>query len=313
MTIIPFLHQLPLEREVIWIEAFRKVAPDLTLRPLRELSKEERETARFTVLGNASSDELMALPNLVWAQSLWAGVDGIVDTCAAQNIALTRLVDPDMARTLSEYVLMAALSLHRNLYAHMAQQLEADWTKHCAPLPKDRTIAVLGLGEIGTVTARRLAANGFRVLGWARSQKDIETVECLSGVEGLNTLLPQTDILVLLLPLTPQTEGLVDAEFLAKTKSGVSLINGARGALIEDEALLSALDNGQVSHVVLDVFRKEPLPTHHTYWRHPRVTVTPHVAATTRPETAVPIAVANIRGFLATGQSPDTVSPKRGY
>ncbi len=313
MTLIPFLHQLSQAREAVWIDAFTLAAPELTLRPLRDLSEREKATATLAVLGDAKSDDLDALPNLVWAQNLWAGVNGIVDQCAARNIGLTRMVDPDMARTLSEYVSTAALTLHRDFPTYTKQQAHAEWVQHTVPLPESRTIGVLGLGEIGTVTAKQLAMNGFEVWGWARSQKDIADVTCLSGEDGLTRLLSHADMVVLLLPLTDATENLVDASFLSKMKQGASLINVARGGLIDDAALLSALDGGGVGHAVLDVFREEPLPLAHPFWQHPNVTVTPHVAATTRPETAAPIAAANIRAFLDTDEMPDVVSPKRGY
>ena len=154
---------------------------------------------------------------------------------------------------------------------------------------------MLGLGELGSACARALAGLNFRVSGWSRSLKTIAGVATFAGADGLRAVLAEAEIVVLLLPLTPETENLLDAPRLAGLREGTVLINPGRGALIDDTALLTALDEGRVGHATLDVFREEPLPPDHPFWRHPRVTVTPHVASETRPETASRTIAENIR------------------
>jgi hypothetical protein len=150
------------------------------------------------------------------------------------------------------------------------------------PLARDRTVAVLGLGVLGAACAQALASLNFRVLGWSRSPKSIDGVETAHGADGLDATLRQAAIVVLLLPDTPATENTLNARTLALLPKGAVIVNPGRGPLIDDDALLAALDSGQVGHATLDVFRTEPLPAEHPYWAHPKVTVTPHIASETR-------------------------------
>jgi glyoxylate/hydroxypyruvate reductase A len=154
---------------------------------------------------------------------------------------------------------------------------------------------MLGLGELGTACARALAALNFPVTGWSRRARDIPGLRCLSGEDGLRQALEGAQIVVTLLPKTPGTENLLDAWHLAWLPRGAVIVNPGRGALIDDAALLAALDAGHIGHATLDVFRVEPLPPDHPYWHHPRVTVTPHIAAETRPDSASRVIAENIR------------------
>jgi len=172
---------------------------------------------------------------------------------------------------------------------------------------------VLGLGHIGGVTARLFHHLGFRVTGWSRSTRRIEGIACHHGADGLHAALTGAQVVVLLLPLTPDTESLMDAARLALPAPGAVLLNPGRGALVDDAALLSALDAGQIGHATLDVFRVEPLPAAHPFWTHPHVTVTPHVASTTRPETAAPRIAAAIAALEAGQRPAGLVDRARGY
>ncbi|MFQ5438902.1 MAG: NAD(P)-dependent oxidoreductase, partial [Paracoccaceae bacterium] len=164
-----------------------------------------------------------------------------------------------------------------------------------APLAHSRTVGILGLGELGRRSARYLLAAGFNVCGWSRRLKSEPGVACYSGETGLKEVLGRSDYLVLLLPLTEETEGILGGENLAMLPKGAVVLNPGRGSLIRDEALLDALGDGRLRHAVLDVFRTEPLAPGHPYWAHPRVTVTPHIASATRPETASDTIAENIR------------------
>ena len=224
---------------------------------------------------------------------LWAGVEGVVGN-ATLTVPMTRLVDSGLTEGMVEWVTGHVLRYHLGMDAQMSGQ-NGIWTQVIPPLARNRRVGFLGLGELGSACAQALAALNFRVSGWSRSLKTIEGVTCLSDDAGLVKLLQSTDILVLLLPLTPATENLLNAERLALLPNGAFLLNPGRGALIDDQALLAALNTGQIAHATLDVFRTEPLPSDHPYWSHPNVTVTPHIASETRAETAALVIAENIR------------------
>ncbi len=225
--------------------------------------------------------------------SLWAGVESIV-TNKTLTQPLTRMVEPGLKQGMVEWVAGQVLRHHLGLDATIVNPDHA-WTPVYPPLAQDRTVGILGLGELGAACGQALAMLGFPVLGWSRSQKDIGGITCLAGDDGLDQVLTRSEILVLLLPLTSATENLMDTARLAKLPKGAVLINPGRGPLIDDDALITALDTGQIGHATLDVFREEPLPQDHPFWAHPRVTVTPHVASETRAKTAAKVIAENIR------------------
>ncbi len=235
-------------------------------------------------------------------QSLWAGVERIVGNPTLTQ-PLARMVDPGLAMGMVDYVAGHVLRHHLGLDAHLAGQ-DGVWRNGIVPpLARERRVTVLGLGELGAACARALAGLGFAVTGWSRRPAALPGVRCLSGAEGLPEALATAEILVTLLPLTPATDSLLNAGRLALLPRGAVLINPGRGALIDDAALLEALDAGHLAHATLDVFRVEPLPPDHPFWSHPRVTVTPHIAAETRPATAVQVVAENVARVMA-GQPP---------
>lgn len=224
---------------------------------------------------------------------LWAGVETIVgNTTLTQPLA--RMVDDGLTRGMVEYVVGHAMRHHLGMDAQLAGQ-DGVWRNDVyPPLAKDRPVTVLGLGALGAACGQALAGLGFPVTGWSRSPKQISGLRCLSGDDGLRAALTDAQIVVLLLPQTPATEDILNAERLSLLARGAFVINPGRGPLIDDAALLAALDSGQVGGATLDVFRTEPLPVDHPYWSHPRVTVTPHIASTTRADTAAEVIAANI-------------------
>lgn len=225
--------------------------------------------------------------------SLWAGVEKIVGNRSIR-VPLTRMVDDGLTEGMVEWVVGHVLRHHLNIDHALAHQSGA-WVRHIPPLARHRPVTVLGLGALGAACARQLAALNFPVTGWSRTPREIPGVTCLSGTDGLVTALQRAEILVLLLPLTPDTESLIDAKIIARLPRNAVILNPGRGQLIDDDALLDALDTGHVGHATLDVFRAEPLPAGHPFWTHPRVTVTPHIASETRPETASQVIAENIR------------------
>jgi glyoxylate/hydroxypyruvate reductase A len=240
-------------------------------------------------------------PKVKLVQSLWAGVEQIVgDTTLTQPLA--RMVDFGLTEGMVEWVTGHVLRHHLGMDRHIVNPGH-EWVAEAPPLARERPVAVLGLGELGAACAQALAALNFPVLGWSRRQKDVTGVDCRAGADGLKEVLTQAQIVVTLLPLTPGTENLLNATRLALMPRGAMIVNPGRGPLIDDDALLAALDSGQIGHATLDVFRVEPLPKDHPYWTHPKVTVTPHIAAETRPETTSAVVAENIRRVEA-GETP---------
>lgn len=226
--------------------------------------------------------------------SLWAGVETVVDNPTLTQ-PLCRLVDTSLTSGMVEWVTGHTLRHHLGMDAHIHGQ-DGVWRDRTSPpLASARPVTILGIGALGAACGRALTALGFPVTGWSRSPKDVPGLRCLHGDAGLTQALTGAQIVILLLPQTPQTVDLLNAERLGLLAPGAFVINPGRGPLIDDAALLQALENGQIGHATLDVFRVEPLPTDHPFWAHPQVTVTPHIAATTRPETAAAIIADNIQ------------------
>lgn len=225
--------------------------------------------------------------------NLWAGVENVVGNDTLQ-IPLARMVDPGLTKGMVEWVTGHVMRYHLGLDTDITRT-DARWEPRTPPLAQERSVVMLGLGALGSAAARVLVDIGFQVTGWSRSPKDVAGVTCLHGDEGLKQALGRAEIAVLLLPDTPATENTLNRKSLALMPRGTFIINPGRGPLIDDDALLEALDSGQVAHATLDVFRTEPLPQDHPYWAHPGVTVTPHIAAETRATTASQSVAENIR------------------
>lgn len=243
--------------------------------------------------------------------SLWAGVERIVGN-ASLTQPLCRMVDPALTEGMVEWVVGHVLRHHLGMDRHIVNPGHV-WDPTCPPLARERPVAMLGMGELGTAAARALAALNFPVTGWSRSPKAVPGVPCLHGEEGLAQALRGASVVVTLLPKTPDTENLLNAERLALLPQGAVIVNPGRGAIIDDAALLAALDAGHVGHATLDVFRVEPLPADHRYWTHPRVTVTPHIAADTRPSSSARVIAENVRRGEAGEQFLNLVDRQRGY
>ena len=257
---------------------------------------------------------LASLPNLKLILSLGAGVDHLLgDPRLPLHLPILRLVDPHMTDAMSEYVVLQVLRLHRRDLDYRNQQGAGVWRELDQQNAGQRRVGILGLGELGQDAAKKLKALGFDVAGWSRSEKAVEGVRSYAGAAGLAPLLGRSEIIVCLLPLTAETEGILNKRTLALLPKGAALVNAARGAHLVEEDLLAALASGQISAAVLDVFREEPLPVDHPFWHHPRVVVTPHIAAFTNPATAASIILDNIRRFEEGRPLLNRVDPARGY
>lgn len=239
--------------------------------------------------------------------SLWAGVERIV-TNPTLTQPLARMVDPGLSEGMAEYCTGWVMRAHLGMDRY---RQDGVWRNgQIPPLTRERQVTILGMGELGRATARMLTAIGFRVTGFSRSGDPVAGV---AVTRDLHRALSGAEVLVTLLPDTPATRDLLDAATLALLPQGAWIINPGRGTLIDDDALLGALDGGHLGHAVLDVFRAEPLPPAHPFWHHPAVTVTPHIAAETRPETAAPVVAQNLRDAMAGRPVAHLVDRRRGY
>jgi glyoxylate/hydroxypyruvate reductase A len=257
---------------------------------------------------------LASLPNLKLIASLAAGVDHILsDPVLPSGVPIMRLVDPYMTQAMSEYVTLQVLRLHRQDFDYRAHQAAAEWREHGQKNAAERPVGILGFGQLGQDAGRKLQAIGFDVAGWSRSPKEVPGFTTYAGAAGLDALLGRSEILVSLLPSTAETEGILDAGLFARLPQGAGLVNAGRGRHLVENDLLAALDSGQLSAASLDVFREEPLPVTHPFWRHPRIIVTPHVAAETHPSTAVAIIAQAIDDLEAGLPLANLIDPRRGY
>lgn len=313
MSLIPFLAAPGYAHTQAWLNALQTAMPEEQILAFDALSDADKATCTVAIVANPNPLQLQQLPNLHWVHSVWAGVERLVADLATSKLKIVRLVDPQLANTMAEAVLTWVLYLHRDIPAYTRQQTQKVWQAREYLAPQQRTIGLLGIGALGEAAAQSLLQARFSVCGWSRSAKSIAGVECFSGEDGLATMLAKTDILVCLLPLTPQTKGLIDAQLLAKLPQGASLINFARGAIVNHDDLHAALNRQHISHAVLDVFDIEPLPSTEWQWQHPQVSVLPHCSAPTDRKTASVIVAENIRRYRLNGELPASVDIGRGY
>ncbi len=278
----------------MWRAALLAVDPTLEIRMFPDAGDPAAIEAAV-VWTSHDMAELRRYPNLRLIVSMGAGVDHLLRPPGPPpGIPVARLVDRMLTTQMGEWVLLNVLRFHRQDLDYRTQQRDRVWEELPAPVTAETPIGFLGLGELGTHAAGLLRGLGFPVLGWSRRPKQMAGVETFHGAEGLAAMAARSRMLVCLLPLTPETRGIVDARLLSLLPRGAFLINGARGGHVVDADLLAALDSGQVAAAALDVFSPEPLPEAHAYWSHPRVVMTPHAASITIPESAAPQVVENL-------------------
>lgn len=288
-------------------QALTEIFPDVQL-----VTSAVPETVDYIVYAPTSSlQDFTPYTHTKAVISLWAGVESIV-TNDTLTMPLVRMVDPGMTRSMTAWVVGHVLRYHLGMDAHINNP-DNQWTPESPPYIGHRQVCVLGLGALGRAAATALRDLGFAVSGWSRSAKTLDGITTYSGQEGLSRALQSAEIVVLLMPDTADTENTLNAETLALLPVGAKIINPGRGPLIDDAALIEALDSGRVAHATLDVFRTEPLPQEHPYWAHPNVTVTPHIAAETNAETATQVIADTIRLSEEGAPLPNLVDRHRGY
>lgn len=241
------------------------------------------------------------LQHLKLIQSMWMGVENIInDPDLPRSVPVARLIDPGMVGAMGEMVIAHVLDWHRHLYCYRKFQADKVWKRRRQYLPSDRTVGILGLGELGGSIAAKLRAMDFNVAGWSRGPRKLQGVHCSTD---LDDVLSRSDAVVCLLPLTPATRGILNQDRIRRIRKDGCIINVARGAHLVVADLLAALDSRHLAHAYLDVFEHEPLPAGSPLWSHPGVTLTPHIAALTEPRTAVSAIVENVER-LRRGEPP---------
>jgi glyoxylate/hydroxypyruvate reductase A len=309
---LALLFASPDDDPLAWSAALRRRVPDLEVRIFPEIGDPAAIDCALVWLPPPGL--LAGLPNLRAIFSLGAGVDRLLeDPTLPPDVPLCRMVDPSLTASMAEFVLLHVLRYHRDLDVYEAQQRRAAW-RLLLPKPAAATVVgLMGLGELGTASARLLVRHGFTVRGWSRTRKAIEGVYSFAGPAELPAFLEGVSVLVCLLPLTEETRGVLNANLFARLPAGARLVNLARGAHLVEEDLLAALDSGRLAHATLDVFAREPLPEDHPFWRHPKITVTPHAAAYCQPESAAELVAENIRRLRSGRPLLHLVDRARGY
>jgi glyoxylate/hydroxypyruvate reductase len=306
------LFQSSIDSAERWSAELGRLLPDLEIRIWPQIG--DAGDIDAALVWRPPSGLLASLTRLKLIAALGAGVDHVLaDPLLPAGVPIVRLVDPYMTAAMSEYVLLQVLRLHRQDPLYLAQQRERVWRERPQPNAAERRVGVLGLGELGRDAARKLAVLGFDVAGWSRTERRLPGIACFHAAAGLRALLARSEILVCLLPLTPDTEGILDARLFAGLPRGAAIVNCARGPHLVEADLVAALDSGQLSAAVLDVFREEPLPGEHPFWSDPRIIITPHVAAATHAPTAAPVVADNLRRLRQGRPLRHLVDRGRGY
>lgn len=295
-----------------WAQALKNAAPEVDLRIYPEDGNPNE--VEYALVWNHPKGIFKKYPNLKVIASMGAGVDHILsDPELPKQALVTRIVNEQLATDMAEFVLALVLGHLRNLAWFKETEREGQWKFVPYLRIKEVKIGIMGLGHLGKSVAKQLLATGFRVQGWSRSPKDIAGVKSYVGQDQLKTFLGESRILICLLPLTPETDSILNRELFKQLPRDSFLINVARGQHLVEDDLIDALDSGQLSAAALDVFRKEPLPSDHPFWKHPKVQVTPHIASVTQPSAVVSQVLENYRRMQKVKRLINVVEPKQGY
>jgi glyoxylate/hydroxypyruvate reductase len=307
----------PAER---WRDALVPVLPEVNFTndfhvwPDCKDTQYDPEDVDIALVWRPKPGDLKHFPNLKAVINLGAGVDTILaDVTYPKGVPLVRLIDPALTRHMSEFIVHRVLHFHRKFHVYDQMQRDHDWRELIQEDTLQKRVGIMGLGTLGTDAVRHLAPFGFQIAGWSRTEKRINGVQSFFGLDNLKEFLARTDILICLLPLTPETHGILNAETLSQLPKGAYVINSGRGLQIDQENLLVELDNGHIAGAALDVFCTEPIPKNSPIWDHPKIIVTPHIASLSSAQSAAQNIAENIRR-IRRGETPnDLVDFNTGY
>jgi glyoxylate/hydroxypyruvate reductase A len=296
----------------IWTPHLRRLVPDLDIRTQDDPAR--RSDISYCIAWRPQPGSFAALPNLKVVFSMGAGVDGIVaDTTYPRHVPLSRVVDPTLSQAMTEYVVLNVLYWHRRMADLEALQAQKKWRQFGMQRATDVRVGIMGFGVLGQCAATALKALNYQLLGWSATPKTMEGVTTFHGAAQMDDFLSKSDILVCLLPLTPDTTGILNARTFAKLPNGACLINCARGGHQVEADIIAALDSGHLRGASLDVFNTEPLPDTSPLWSHPKIRISPHNAAMTDPASFM-AHVANTILRMDKGLPPENlVDFTRGY
>ncbi len=294
-----------------WVPALQKEFAGYDLRIAPDYGADE--DIEYLIVWRLEKQDTDRFPNLKAVLSLSAGVNQYIGHPGfPRGAQLVRMLDPGLKQSMTEYVSGFVLRFHRR-HDDYTSGAPLDWTPPIPALASQCSVGIMGLGDLGLACLEALRPFGFKLRGWSRTQKTIEGVTCFAGDRGLGKFLMQTDILVCLLPLTPETEDILNRDTMARLPQGASIINAARGKHIVEQDLIDLLDSGHLYRAALDVFRKEPLPEDHPFLGHGKIIATPHIAAMTMPLTAAPVLRAAIEKLEAGEKPAGLVDLDKGY
>jgi glyoxylate/hydroxypyruvate reductase A len=295
-----------------WKSVFRDAAPGVTL--VHDKSGAALPGIRYAMTWKPERDLYRRMPDLAALFVLGAGIERfLADPSVPPSLHVVKMAEPGLTQAMEHYVLWQVLNHHRRFWELDAAQRTATWIDQTYPAPWERKVGVLGLGALGETVAKLLAGFGFATRGWSRSAKAIDGVQCFAGRETFDDFLQGIEILICLLPLTDEVRGILNADLFAKLAPGAGLINVGRGAHLNESDLIPALDSGRLTAASLDVMAVEPLPEGHPFWKHPRIFLTPHLAADVDPVTSAVAIRQQIERFEA-GQPLEHVAERsRGY
>ncbi|MGC6371928.1 2-hydroxyacid dehydrogenase [Pseudomonas sp. K2I15] len=294
-----------------WQALFAEHAPDIQWRAWPDIGAPDE--IEYLAAWQAPDNLEQLLPNLKVLFALSAGVDQLDLHRLPAQLPVVRLLDPGITQGMCEYASWAVLSLHRDMLLYRQQQAARCWQAHLLQPAMSRRVGVMGLGTQAQQILATLKPLGFALSGWARSAHQVPGVDCYAGEQQLPAFLSQCDILLCVLPLTEQTQGILDAQLFAQLPRGAALINMGRGGHLVENDLLEALASGQLSGAVLDVLQEEPAPADHPFWAHPQIVLTPHIAAMTQPQTAFGVLLENIRRHQRGEPMVGEVDRRQGY
>lgn len=295
-----------------WEQQIHNIDPDIDIDLWPAIK--DKEQVHFAVCWNQPNYLLDEFPNLQAVSSLGAGVDHLLsDESLPDDVKVCRIVSPSLSQQMAEYVLGAVISIRRNFRQYTQQKEEQMWEILPSPPAPEFPIGVMGLGEIGRPVATLLAGMGYQVSGWSRSPKDLEGINCFHGDKQLSAFIKQIQVLVCLLPLTDETEGILDLSLFKQLEQPGWLINVARGNHLVDEDLIYALDRNILEGAWLDVFSEEPMPDKHAFWNRPNIMITPHAASLTQPAEAAEQIVENYKRLLSGLELRNQVDREQGY
>lgn len=295
-----------------WVKHISRLAPEIDIRIWPDTGN--ADDIEFALSWNHPLGEFKKYQHLKCIASLGAGVDHLlIDPHLPDGVPVTRVVEDSMAQSMSEYVVLAVLNYCRQFDTYRTHQSQKKWQPRKPLLAEDMRIGIMGLGQLGRDAAKKLSAIGYPVSGWSRTSKNIAGVDCLAGTGDLNDFLSAARILICMLPLTPQTKGILGRQTFDKLPTGAYVINVARGEHLIQKDLLAALDAGQLSGACLDVFAIEPLPSEHPFWKHPKIKVTPHISSITFSRAVAPQIIENYRRSQSGQPLLNVVDIKQGY